>query len=275
VGGATLTTLEIAGWRVRLECHPAELGASVAARYAPFVALADAAPDLTVFVNLAGDALAAGLAEAKLKQDGKVWLLDAPGFSGTIDLVRAQAALSLDSVTPWVQIEHFLRVLYALLAERDGGLMFHAAGLLAPDTGQVYLFIGCSGSGKSTVVRLLSRQLITLNDDLILVRPERQGWLAYGTPFWNTEITERVGQTAHGPVARVCVLVKDVAVHLEPLSSALATAELMANCPVVNGEPTLLPDLLVRCRNLAAVVPVQRLHFRKDPGFWDLLSFTA
>jgi hypothetical protein len=272
--GATLTTLDLAGWRVRLECRPAELAASIAAQYASFVPADNTQPDLTAHVSLVGDGSVPALEEVRPTWNGKVWLLDAPGFSGTIDFIQAQAVLVLASTRPLIHLEYFLRVLYALLAHREGSLLVHAAGVLSPDENRVFLFIGGTGSGKSTVVRLLSRRAVALNDDLILVKPERDGWIAYGTPFWNTDVVERSGQTAHGPVGRVYSLVKDRRVYLELLSPALATAELAANCPVVNGDPCLLPALLSRCRAVASAVPIQRLHFRKDPGFWDLLLET-
>jgi hypothetical protein len=263
--------LALAGWRVRLACRPAGFAAETAARYASFAVADDAAPHLTVEATLVGSTAAPASEAAAPRLDGSIWLLDAAGFSGTINYAHAQANLTLDSATPQVHLEYFLRVLIALLAQREDGLLIHAAGLRMPATGQVNLFIGCSGSGKSTVARLSAGQAVTLNDDLVLVRPATGGWNAYGTPFWNAETGDRVGQTAHGPIAGVYVLIQDRAIYLEPCSLAVATAELAVNCPVVNGDPVLTPGLLARCRSLAAAVPVQRLHFRKDPDFWQLL----
>ena len=50
------------------------------------------------------------------------------------------------------------------------------------------------------------------------------------------------------------------------------TAELLANCPIVNSQPALLPELLNRCRDIAKAVGMQRLHFRKDDAFWDIIT---
>ena len=118
----------------------------------------------------------------------------------------------------------------------------------------------------------LAPHATVLNDDLVLLRPEGAGWTAYGTPFWNAETLARDGQNAHGPLAGVYKLVQDRQVYLEPLSPAAAAAELVANCPVVNGIPELLPGLLASCRALAGAIPVQRLHFRKDPDFWGVIG---
>ena len=53
---------------------------------------------------------------------------------------------------------------------------------------------------------------------------------------------------------------------------AAAVAALIGSCPVVNGDPGRALDLLARCRQIVRAVPVQQLHFRKDPSFWDVLE---
>jgi len=267
-----LTTLDLAGWRLRLECHPLALADAIAARYAPFAAPDTdvVPPDLTARVIEENNSCERPLLDnIRIQQDGENYLFDAPGFSGQIDLCDHTATLALDSTTPLEGVEYFIRIVYALLADHAGGMLLHAAGLLVD--GEVYLFTGLSGSGKSTVVAL-SPHAVALNDDLIILRPNGQRWIAYGTPFWNPEMQARAGQTASGPVAGVYRLVKDIDVYLEPLSPATAAAELVANCPVIAGLPERLPGLLARCWALAQTVPVQRLHFRKDPSFWETLS---
>ncbi len=107
---------------------------------------------------------------------------------------------------------------------------------------------------------------------MVVLRPVEGGWRAHGTPFWNGEAVRREGQTADGPVAGIYKLVQDQDVFLEPLNAAVASSELVANCPIVNADVVTLPGLLRRCRGLAEAVGVQRLHFRKDPAFWSLLA---
>ncbi len=206
-----MIALNLAGWRVRLECQPAELAAAVAVQYAPFLVAADTPPDLTAQVTLAGTTELPALEEIVPRWNGHIWLLDVLHFSGTIDIVRGAATLAFNSVTPLAHLDYFLRTLYALLAYQGGGLLIHAAGLQNPADGRVYLFTGQSGSGKSTVAAL-SPWATALNDDLILLRPQGAHWTAYGTPFWNIEAVRRTGQTCSGPVAGVYLLAQDVEV---------------------------------------------------------------
>jgi hypothetical protein len=280
----TLTTLDLAGWRLQLICQPETLATATAARYAAFAG--GAPPDLTLRVTWDSSSpspadQAHPLAAVTFQATGNEYLFDGPTFRGKINMARAEATFSLRGRAPLEDLEHAVRVLYALLADRHGGLLVHAAGLLYPagtsrnggsaGDGRVYLFVGQSGSGKSTVVGLSSHTL-ALNDDLILLRPKASGWVAYGTPFWNTEAADRRGETASGHLAGIYRLIQDQDVFLEPFETAEAAAELIANCPVVNGDPGRLPGLLERCHMLAKAVPVQRLHFRKDPDFWGLLQ---
>ncbi len=267
-----MTHLVIAGWHIYLLCTPAALAEAAAARYAPFVAAGNEPCDLVVTVSAepaASAAIPQDLLDAALTPDGTGYRVAARGVAGSICTAAGQAALQVDAAEPLGHLELFLRIAAALLAFRDGGLLLHAAGLLT--AGRATLFTGVSGSGKSTVVAL-SPQATALSDDLVLLRPGgAAGWTAHGTPFWNPETAARAGQTASGPIAGIYRLVKDRAVYAEALSPAAAAAELAANCPVINGRPELLPALLARCRSLAAAVPVQRLHFRKDAAFWDVL----
>ena len=270
--------LNLAGWRLRLDIHPPALGAAIAQRYAPFRS-PDEGGKADLNVEIVAEAVAstsaeasASLLNASLIRSGDKFLLDGLDFCGMISPSRGSAALRMRSDAAAREIEYFLRVAVALFAYDSGGLLVHGAGLKAG--AGIYLFIGQSGSGKSTVVSLsiASRRATALGDDLILLRREGQDWRAYGTPFWNLETGDRDGQLDSGPVLAIYKLVQDSDVFVAPMSAGAATAELTANCPIVNGQPVLLPGLLDRCRDIVKTVGVERVHFRKDDSFWDVIS---
>lgn len=265
--------LSLAEWIVGLIVEPPSLATQVAERYAAFLYRGERAPDLLVRLTWepGGDA-AQTLLQSAVTAKGEEYLLDAPYFYGMIEPFRGQAELRMRSGAPTREGEYFLRVALALFAWARGGLLIHSAALLVEHA--AFLFTGQSGSGKSTVVSLSQDRghTIALGDDLVLLRPVERKWHAYGTPFWNLQTSERAGQTGHGQVRAIYKLVQDREVYAEPMSPAAAAAELLANCPIVNSQPALLPDLLMRCRDIAEVVAVQRLHFRKDDAFWDIIS---
>jgi hypothetical protein len=263
-----LTTLAIAGWRVRIECDRPALAEHVAIRYVAFLAPDDETCDATVTVILDSEMPITPRTQFRVTRQGDVCLLDMAGGYGKIVLSLWQATLRLSRENGGDLLEHFLKILLAYLAFQQGGLLFHAAGLLAD--GEAFLFTGEGGSGKSTVVALSSGKL-ALNDDLVVLRPDGTGWRAYGTPFWNVDAARRDGQIAAGPVAGIYKLVQDRREYLEPITTAVGASELVANCPVVNSDPAELPAVMERCRQLAKSVQVQRLHFCKTPAFWGVV----
>jgi hypothetical protein len=268
----TILTLNLAGTRVRLEISPETFAARIREHYRPFVCedVSAAPPALTARVMHEGSQAPLAEGDFSVRFAGAECLLDSPGACGRISLVDRHAEITLRSALPLASLEYFLRTLYALLIEAQGGLMLHCAGVLTASG--VQLFVGHSGSGKTTASALSSGHAVVLNDDLIVLLPEDGRWRAYGTPFWNFAAVNREGQTASGFVIGIHKLVKDVQVYLEPISRAAAVAELFANCPVVNADPGRAPRLLARCRQLATAVPMQQLHFRKDPSFWEILK---
>ncbi len=270
--------LNLAGWRLRLELHPPALGAAIAPRYAPFCS-PDEGQAADLIVEIAAEAGAeasteasASLLDAILRTSGDKFLLDGSNFCGMIAPFEARASLRVRSDALTREIEYFLRVALALFAYHAGGLLVHCAALKAG--AGIYLFIGQSGSGKSTVVSLsrASRRATALGDDLILLRREAQGWWAYGTPFWNLETGDHDGQLDNGSIRAIYKLAQDPDVFVSPMSAGAATAELTANCPIINSQPALLPGLLDRCRDIVVTVGVERLHFRKDDSFWDVIN---
>jgi len=192
-----LTTLAIAGWRIRLECASSAIDEAIAARYDAFVVPDGAAHDAWVTVSLDPDVPGGEWPARIVTRQGDVCLFDMPDACGRILLSAWQADLRLRRENSGDLLEYFLKSLFAYLAFHRGGLLFHSAGILVDS--EVFLFTGEGGSGKSTVVSL-SPDRLALNDDLVILLQEGQGWRAYGTPFWNilTSRTRRSGQTADG-----------------------------------------------------------------------------
>ncbi len=189
---------------------------------------------------------------------------------GHIDIAAGYANLRLSSVYPDNSIEECLRVIYALLAFQQDGLLFHGAGVA--QHGQAIVFFGTSGSGKTTVSRL-SRTLpdtTVLNDDLVLLLRGDSGWLVYSTPFWNpTQVPPAPPQCA--PLAMMLRLVQARQVAVEPVSQGTALAELLAGVPVMTASNLHSDHLLGMLFALLRSVPVSRLHFLPDASFWPVV----
>jgi hypothetical protein len=224
-------------------------------------------PRLQVDIRLSGQERNSAIQNTGLVFENGELRFTAPGFEGSIQEREGIGQLSLSSQQPAEDIEYFLRVAYALLAFQAGGVMLHAAGILR--TGKAYLFFGHSGSGKTTVSRLSTDDMV-LNDDLIILMPNRAGWKVFGTPFWNPTQVKPTPQQA--PLAGLFRLVQDRQVYLEKISASTALAELIANVPVIPADLSRTPELIERLKDILVTTPVQRLHFLPDPSFWNIIT---
>lgn len=192
--------------------------------------------------------------------------INSPGYSGEIRFDRgAHLRIATDHAEPG--IDYFLRVVTAILAFETGGLLFHAAGILHGEKG--YVFFGHSGSGKTTVARLSTNDVV-LNDDLLILSPVERGWRVHSTPFWNPTQNQPNNQSAM--VHSMYRLVKDQSVYLEDMSFAQAVGELIASTPVLTTDEKRLPEVLDRCVRISQQIPVRWLHFLKDDTFWLVID---
>lgn len=265
--------LTIGGLVLDVHCDDIRLHQGLSARYLAWPP-GNGRPDCTVSVRRAPGTRPPGRPSpaASFAADGTCQVT-APGYQGQIAAGAHTAALYL-AVLDTADVDYFLRAVLALLALERGGLLCHGAGFLRHE--RSILLLGPSGAGKSTSVRVSAGLAHTtaLGDDLILLLPHEEGWLAWGTPFWNPETPPalRSGEQCHGPLAGLFLLVQDHAVFVEPLSLALAVAGLLGTLPVVALDPRRVPALIARAQQLATGVPVGRLHFRPDPSLWRVVD---
>lgn len=263
--GSGPLAVEIAGLTLVVSGDAAGPLEALHRRYAGFVLPgAPAAPHCQVrFALLDGDEAASDPDRAVNFRGGRAEF-DSPGYQGLLDIPAGCGQLALYAPQAPEGLDYFLRVAVALLAFERGGFLFHAAGLLQGE--RVCLFFGPSGSGKTTVARLSSPGDV-LNDDLVVVLPQADGWWAYATPFWNpTQVPPGAGC---GRLAGLFRLVQDRRVFAAPLSLGQALAELIASVPLIPLDPSRGDELLARGRRLLAGVPAYRLHFLPDRSFWE------
>lgn len=151
--------------------------------------------------------------------------------------------------------------------------LIHSAGVI--QRGRGFLFVGPSESGKTTVARLSNRYIV-LNDEMNLVEFHPDGPLLISTPF-NGHFRDKQPGTA--PLAAILLLEKGPAHRLEAIGCGEAAGAVAGQiAPPVGLDDIASVETRVAMLDLGTrliqSVPVKRMSFLPDPGFWSVLTRT-
>lgn len=197
------TDLKIAGLRVRIELHDEYEGLKMPESYMPFVTEpTNDAPDVTLTVKSGYERAAEGmnpvssgmndLGEARLYHNGGEYAVDLlPHPSSSFrtmhiseDFTTGRLQLPGDRYAAFT-VDSMLRILYSQAVVLHHGFMLHSAAVVRD--GKAVLFMGKSGTGKSTHAQLWLREFAgtsLLNDDNPVVRVSADGTvMVYGSPW--------------------------------------------------------------------------------------------
>jgi hypothetical protein len=263
---ATQTAVQVANIKVQLDCSRQDIAKALSLRYRQFLARPDDPARLNVRLLVEPSTIQSDLWKSTpVYRDDKI-SFQGQGYSGWIGLKDGEGFLELHSAYPIEEIDYFLRIAYAWLSFKAGGMLFHAAGVRYLEW--AFVFFGPSGAGKTTVAQL-SADYEVMNDDLLMLQFQDGKWWATSTPFTNpTQVAPAPGTA---PLVGLYRLVQDQAVFLETMPAAEAIAAVLSCVPLIAAVPAFAPELLSRCSSLVRAIPVYRLHFRKEASFWELL----
>jgi hypothetical protein len=261
-------TLVIADLPVAILCNDARVSIQLREHYAAF--LSDDQRDPLLVVNAFLDAAFppppyGQRAMHYVPHENRLVLI---GAEALLNLGHGIVQLWLSPVHALENIDYTLRVVYAMLATYNGGLMLHAAGIVHQQS--AYLFCGKSGSGKTTIARH-SPPTAILNDDLVLLLPNGQDWYAYATPFWNPTQQPPAGQIK-APLSHLLFLVQDQEVQLVNVPPGRALAELLSVVPVITSNVVFGAQVMQIGSRLLEQVAAHYLHFRPDSSFWGIVG---
>ena len=150
---------------------------------------------------------------------------------------------------------------------RGASVLLHSSGVI--HQGKGYVFTGLSGAGKSTIARL-SRNDMVVNDEICLIRFHGKQAIVEGTPFNGFFKRKVPGEAA----VRAIFLLEQRRTHsVTAVSPSQAVAALLPQIvPPIGLDERITPDTLDSMMNLAQAVqeavPVYRLQFNRDSGFW-------
>ena len=263
---AAQLAVQVANITVNLGCSRQDIAEALALRYRQFLGRPDDPARLHVRLLVEPSTMQSDLSNAiPAYRDDKI-SFQGQGYSGWIDLKDGEGFLELHSAYPVEEIDYFLRIAFAWLIFKSGGMLFHAAGVRHLE--RAFVFFGPSGAGKTTVAQL-SADYEVMNDDLLMLQFHNGKWWATSTPFTNPSQVAPAPGTA--PLVGLYRLVQDQEVSLESMPAAEATAAVLSCVPLIAAVPAFAMELISRCSSLVRAMPVYRLHFRKEASFWELL----
>lgn len=121
-------------------------------------------------------------------------------------------------------VDTVLRVIFATLLPRAGGMLIHACGLRHEAVGVI--FPGQSGAGKTTLARKAPDADDVLSDEMVAVRRLDDGWRVFGTPFWGDFARGGISMRSW-PLRTVAFLTQTREVGMTPITSSDATLRLL------------------------------------------------
>ncbi|MHB8910157.1 MAG: hypothetical protein ACYDAA_14890 [Syntrophales bacterium] len=166
-------------------------------------------------------------------------------------------------------LHKLLFLFIAIVLTEQGKLMIHGAGLKLGAEG--CLFVGHSGSGKTTVAGYAPREGV-LSDDAPVVTRNGGAFTIHASPFSQVDLFDCKAADHHrkeAPLRRLIFLKKANHLELKRRDKRSALAELLQ--AHIHGFELMDRDLRTRvfqfCGDLCAAVHTFDLHFQKDNRF--------
>jgi len=162
---------------------------------------------------------------------------------------------------------------YSSAARRKGvdSFLLHSSGVIRKGRG--YAFTGKSGSGKSTVARLSSGSRI-LNDEITVIDLSGTNPAIRDTPFNGFFLGKKEGSVDLAGI----LLLEQAPFHRLTRTADLEHMKTLSRelIPPIGLEtpfsPAVYMQMFDRAERLRAKVPLYRMEFKQDPGFWDRID---
>jgi len=243
---------------LRLYIPETDLREKARLRYGQF--LEEARDGLPVFMNC-GDANGDGTTSTSLHSSEFAYAWE----NSSLRLTDTQA--HFEGVRHEYGLDSLVRILLSMLLAQQRGFLLHAATVV--NNGRAYVFTGRSGAGKSTVASLSPKGTV-LTDEISLLRYVDGGWHAFGTPFWGEFRAE--GVNIHAPIAGLYFLSQATEDRVERVSTPEALRAMLPNILFFSQERQMTEKLLGLLSEFVGSIPCYRLWFRKDRGFWNVIT---
>ena len=163
-------------------------------------------------------------------------------------------------------VDAAVRIAASLLFPYENGLLIHGSSISFG--GQSYVFLGRSGSGKSTIAEL--SEAIVLNDEISLIRLKEDGSVSVcGTPFYGDL---KQGRNLEFPLGGLFLLKQDEVTFVEALEEFQQTMSFL-KCVVSFARDLDSFDLLFDLsKRILEGKKLSLLHFEKNRKFMEVIA---
>ena len=257
--------VEIGAMPVLLRTGSSEFLQILASRYGGFTN-PDARPVFEFDVDIVPPGKITDEEDLSVCFTGGRWVLERGDFHAELDPSLRRGRIR-QTANPYA-IDAAFRILHSLLLAKQGGLLVHAAS--AVRNGRAFLFAGVSGAGKTTISRLAPSDATLLTDEISYLRPDGDGYIAYGTPFAGE--LAKPGENVRAPLAALYLLAQGPENKLEPVREADATRAVLESVLFFAHDSELVGNVFDSVCELVRRVPVQRLTFVPDRRVWELIG---
>lgn len=166
-----------------------------------------------------------------------------------------------------------LMLCYLLATAKQNTVLIHASAVL--NCGKAYLFLGKSGTGKSTHSRLWQQHVsdtTLLNDDHPIVRVNEQGMvIVYGSPWSGKTPCYRNESALVGGIVRIKQAPQN---NIKLLSPVEAYASLLTSCSGMTWERDLGDCKDQTLQQIISTIPCWTLHCLPDEAAARLCNQT-
>lgn len=185
-------------------------------------------------------------------------------LKASADFASAQLMLMPDDPVAGCALSSMLKMIYSQAILRHQAFLLHASAVVLPERDAAYLFLGRSGTGKSTHSALWMKIFpgcSLLNDDNPVVRLEDGVAFVWGTPWSGKTPCYRNIASRIGGMAR---LSQSDSNQFWPESGPAAFSLVLPGCSVIRTDPGLFDSLCDTLTSLCSVVKIGRMACRPD-----------
>jgi hypothetical protein len=173
-------------------------------------------------------------------------------------------------------IYDFLQILLInYLALRKSGILVHSTGVKDTD-GRGFLFVGKSGSGKSTSARIWhehSRAMV-LNDDRIILRRRNGKFFIYGSPWHGTFRDYLASSRGSAPLDKLFFICHGRRNKIERVQPKMALSILYAQLFPTFWDKQSLDNIVSFSMDAVQSTPCYRLGFARNKEIIDFVRRT-